>query len=115
MGYVMPNVAQVNTGRADKVSWEYSKIYNSEGVKDWLIIPDQIQERSILISFSGGASGKIQHTLSLVTDIKDDNAIEEDWPFGIVNKKRSETFRAVRGIRAVMYGTGAMKIEVTLQ
>ncbi len=109
------DVAPVNTGYQRNVVFQKKITIENPGESKWILIPDQINCVDVTLSFSGGASGKMQTTTDEIIDIKNDNAVPVDWPFGTVE----ETFQAgclpVSGIRAVQEGAGIMIVTVRAQ
>lgn len=86
---------------------------NAPGESDWIIIPAIINVITVTVSFTGGASGKMQTT----TDPNDNfsSAVSVDWPFGEKSETFSATCKPVSGLRAVQVGTGTMKITIRTQ
>lgn len=112
MGWRELNQAQILHGDEHWPSFEGEITLIAPGVSDWILIPDKIQNVSITLSFTAGASGKVQTTTDEVWTVKTGVPIAVDWPFGEVGNNRTEICNPVSGIRAVQIETGTMKVTL---
>jgi hypothetical protein len=106
------NTAQTFYSIGQDRSWEKEIILNTLGESKWIIIPEKIKVIDVTVSFSGGASGKMQTTTDLVDRIKNGSPVIIDWPFGIVNSNISKSCKPVSAMRAVQASAGIMKITM---
>lgn len=109
------DVAQVNTGYQQEVSFQKEIELTAIGISDWIIIPDQIQLISVTVSFSGGAAGKMQTTTNLVHIVKTGNPVPIDWDFGVISEARSERCKPVTAMRAEQTSPGVMSVSMRAQ
>ncbi len=107
--------AQILHGKGEWPSFEYEILLSAAGESDWVLIPDKIRSISVTLSFTGDASGKIQTTTDGVNTVKNGSPTECDWPFGEVNSISSQVCRPVTAMRAVMSGTGTLKVSMRAQ
>lgn len=96
-------------------SWEFEVNLEAAGESEWIIIPEKIKIISVTVSFTGGASGKVQTTTDRVDVVVNGSPVPIDWPFGVIDVNVSKSCRPVSGMRAVQVGTGTMKLTVRAQ
>jgi hypothetical protein len=85
------------------------------GFSKWVILPELSKTISVTISFSGGASGKVQHSTDQIKDIKNGNAIPIDWPWGEGSTNQSHSVRPVTALRLVQTSAGTCKLTLRSQ
>lgn len=106
------NAAQVNYSIGQDRSWEKEIILKSVSNSEWVIIPEKIKIIDVTVSFTGGASGKIQTSTDLVDTVKNGSPVAIDWPFGTVNTDQSKSCKPVTAMRAVQETSGEMKLTM---
>lgn len=109
------NTSQTGYSIGQARSWEDEINLDSPGESEWIIIPEKINIITVTISFSAGASGKVQISTDKIDTIENGIPIAVDWPFGVVSTNQSKSCRPVAGMRAVQVGTGTMKMTLRAQ
>lgn len=115
MGWENMEVAQINTGYQRQVAFEKEINLTGVSVSNWIIIPDQIQKIDVTISFSGGATGKIQTSTDKVNVVKTGSPVLIDWPFGTVSENIARACKPVTAMRGVQETSGDMKLTMRTQ
>lgn len=110
--YIEMNVSQVLTGFGELPTWEASYILTGPGNGRWILLPEIIGGTAT-VSFTAGASGTVECTSDSVVDVKNNEAIGEEWVNGEVAVTTQDVFSKCTAIRAVMINPGTMKITVT--
>jgi hypothetical protein len=106
------NAAQVDYSIGQDRSWEKQIILKAVSISDWIIIPEKIKIIDVTVSFTGGASGKIQTSTDLVDTVKNGSPVPIDWPFGTVSSDQSRSCKPVTAMRAVQEAAGEMKLTM---
>lgn len=109
------NTSQTGYSIGQARSWEYEINLNSPGESEWIIIPEKINTIDVTISFTGGATGKMQTSTDKVDIIENGSPVPIDWDFGIISDNRSEGCDPVAGIRAVQIAAGTMRVSIRAQ
>ena len=109
------NATQTDYSIGQDRSWESELNLSAPGNSEWVIIPEKIQKISVTVSFTGGATGKIQTTTAKVDTILNGSPVVIDWPFGTVSTNQSKVCMPVSGMRAVQIGSGTMKVTMRAQ
>jgi hypothetical protein len=104
------NTSQTGYSIGQARSWEDEVNLSAPGSSDWIIIPEKVRGVSVTVSFTGGATGKMQATTDRVNTIETGTPVAVDWPFGIVSVTTQRRVKACSGLRAVQVGTGTMKV-----
>lgn len=106
------NVSQTGYSIGQDRSFEKEIELSAPGNSNWINIPEKIFGISVTISFTGGASGKIQTSTDLIYTIQTGTPVPVDWPFGVVSETISKRCRPVSGMRAVQVAAGTMKVTM---
>ena len=109
------NTAQPDYSIGQDRSWEAEINLSAPGNSEWVIIPEKIQKISVTVSFTSGATGKIQTTTAKVNTILNGSPVVIDWPYGVVSTNQSRVCMPVSGMRAVQIGSGTMKMTMRAQ
>lgn len=109
------NASQTGYSIGQDRSFEIEINLTSAGNSEWIIIPEKIRFISVTVSFTGGATGKIQTTTDKVDTIRNGSPIAIDWRFGEVTNNRTEVCKPVSGLRAVQIESGTMKVTIRAQ
>lgn len=116
MGFKEFNVVPINTGSQRQAAWQAKTLLNKSENGDWCLIPDNVNSVQVTVSFTNGASGKVQATTDLVEDIKNENdIIPVDWIWGEVEETLQDTCKPPSALRAVMIqngNSGTMKMTL---
>lgn len=98
------NAAQTDYSIGQDRSWEAELNLDAPGNSEWVIIPEKISGISVTVSFTAGATGKMQTTTAKVDTILTGSPVAIDWPFGTVATNQSKVCRPCSGMRAVQIG-----------
>ena len=109
------DVVPVNTGYQRDVCFQKEITLMEDGTSDWIVIPDQINDISVTISFTGGAAGKVQTTTDSLFVIKNGSPYPVDWPYGVVNYLFKDSCYPVSGMRIIQIGSGTMRMTMRAQ
>ena len=101
--------------RADDIGWEYERETVLPGNSDPVLIPTTVQTISVTVSFTSGASGKIQTTTDNISIVEAGSAIFVDWPDGEVSVTTQKSAYPVTAIKIVMVLPGIMKTTIRAQ
>lgn len=112
MGWQELKQAQVLSGDAKWPAWEGEIDLSAPGFSDWLLIPDKIQNVSVTITFTLGATGKVQTTTDIVSTIKTGTPLAIDWPFGVVGVDTQKACYPPSGIRIFQIAPGTMNFTI---
>lgn len=115
MATINLQVAKTEYSRGEPRKWEREIVLDTPGESEWIIIPEQVDIISITVSFTGGATGKIQTTTERVYIVKTGSPLAEDWSYGVVSVSFTKTCKPCSAIRAVMIHSGTMKITIISQ
>lgn len=116
MAYTNMDVAPVKDGGEKGFGFEYSESLSSAGNGVTVLIPDDIQNVTVHVLPAGGASGKVQFTLSDVSIVKIGIGINWiDWDAGLVSSSETDVLFPVTAIRVVQSGAGTVDLEVRAQ
>ena len=108
-------VAKTEYSRGEPRAFEIEINLDAPGFSEWVIIPEQIDIISVTVSFTGGATGKMQTTTDLVYTIKTGSPTAEDWPYGEISVSVTKTCKPCSGMRAAMSGSGTMRVTIRAQ
>jgi len=109
------NATQTDYSLGQDRAWEKKIELSSPGESEWIIIPEKVKFIPVTVSFTGGATGKMQTSTDLVYDIKTGSPVPIDWPYGLVAINQTKVCLPVAGMRAVQVGTGTMKVTMRAQ
>ena len=112
MGWQELQQAQILSGDERMPAWEIEVNLSAAGNSDWYLIPDKVDNISVTVSFTGGATGKVQTCTDKVDVIKNGTPVPVDWPFGLVAITTQKACWPPSGIRAVQVGAGTMKLSI---
>lgn len=109
-------VAPINKGDQKRVAYEYEDNLSAPGNGDAILIPEEITWFSTTMSFTAGASGKIQVTTDTVATVKAETDVTwvDSW-WGDADATYVDLFFPVTAIRIVQIDTGTMKLTVRAQ
>ena len=117
MAWKNMDVAPINIGDQKSVAFEYQEILTAPGDGVSVLLPDEIRWFSTTMSFTGGATGKIQWTTDLVSVVKSGAGItwEDSW-WGEADETYTDLYPGVlTAIRIVQTGAGTMKVTMRAQ
>lgn len=116
MAFLQMKVAQINSESKDVTAWEFTYTLKGAGDGDWILIPDRISGVAVVVTFTGGASGKVQTAQGEVFEIKSGGGVIDDWEKGVVSTQETDVLvTAVAAMRIVQIGTGTMTIRMRAQ
>jgi len=115
MGWKEPEQAQILHGDEREPAFEFEINLTTPSESDWLLIPDKIDNISVTVSFTSGATGKIQATTDKVYNVKQGIPVAEDWPLGVIGFTTQETCYPCTAIKAIQITNGTMKVTVRIQ
>src|SRR6056297_3278798 len=81
-------------------AWEYKEELSSSGNGDSIIVPVNIQNISVSLK-AASAEGKVQYTMSTISEIEAGSALWHDWDSGAVTSNTDEFIKPVSAIRQV--------------
>jgi hypothetical protein len=115
MGYVNMLAAPINEGDQKIVAWEYEQSLSGAGNGDSILIPDEVKQITLTLSFATGATGRVEATTSSIAKVKAGTAVWVAWDAGVVATTTQDALYPVTAIRAVQVATGTVKLEVRAQ
>jgi len=109
-------VAPIRQGNTEVVAYEYEDNLSAIGNGDAILIPKGINWFSTTMSFTAGATGKIQVTTDTVATVKSETGVTwvDSW-WGDADDIYVDLFFPVTAIRIVQIDTGTMKLTVRAQ
>ena len=107
--------AQADYSIGQDRSWEKTIRLFAPGTSSWLIIPEKIGGITVTISFTDGASGKVQTASDQNLTINAGEEIAVNWPFGVVNNLTAKRLNPVSAVRIVQINPGTMKMTLRAQ
>ena len=97
--------ASVETNKEKGSSiYESKETISSPGTGDDMLLPDQCGRFDtvlVMLSVSGGGTGKVQYTLSNRAQVIAGSAVWKDWDAGIVSSNTDDALYHVSAIRLV--------------
>jgi len=113
-------VVNVKSGGQGRVAFEAECELASIANGPWILVPDEIQHIAVTFVNTDTAGGKVQTTINIVDDVKNDSGvIAVDWDLGEVTEIVQDVCVPVTAIRLVQTtlggGSGTTKIFVRAQ
>lgn len=115
MGTKEMDVADVKDGGLKSFAFEYEENLSSPGNGESLLIPDDIASIVVTVSFSGGASGRVEATSDKLQTVKDDLSKWVSWVSGDVSITTQDVAYPPTSLRMVQLSAGTMKMTVRAQ
>lgn len=85
------------------------------GTSDFILIPSDVTNVTVTVSFTGEAKGYIEATTDTVAKVIADNAEWVIWAKGLVASSTQDSCYPPTALRAVQIGTGIMHVSVRAQ
>ena len=104
--------AQILHGDERWPAFESSIEKDTFGVSEWVLIPDKVQNVSITITFTGGATGTVQTSTDKVDTIKTGVPLAISWPFGVVGVDTQKACYPPSAIRIFQIAAGTMAMTI---
>lgn len=111
----MEPVPNVQNGGTHLFAFEYAETLTSVGNGESVLIPSDISNISVTVSFTGGASGYVQATTDMIGSVILGTAIWVTWEAGEVSVTTQDSAYPPTAIRAVQSGAGTMTMTVRAQ
>lgn len=108
-------IAPVEQTINNSVAYEIEENLIAASNSDSILIPGGIQNIAVTISFTGGATGKVQTTTDKINTVKNGSPDWVDWDIGVVGATRQDVSVPVTAIRAVQVTPGTMKMTARVQ
>lgn len=115
MGYVQMQTVPINTQNSVVRAFEYKQELAAAGNGDWILIPDEIQNISVVAQGAGGATARVETTVSTYADVLDDVAIGIAWTAGEITVATTDVALPCTAIRLVQTGAGTSLLSVRVQ
>lgn len=115
MAYVQMDVAPTQEGGTKEFAFEYSESLSTAGDSKIILIPDDIQNISVIAKASG-TTITVYTSTDLVSVVKSETGITwVAWYAGGVSTATAATFFPVTAIKATQAGAGSSKIMIRCQ
>ena len=116
MNYLDMHVANVKDGGVKAVAFEREVTLSSAGNSVWILVPDDVQQISVTVIPTSGASAKVQTTIDPIAVVKSGAGITPvDWDAGLITETTQDVASPITAFRLVQSGAGNTKMTARAQ
>lgn len=108
------SLAPLNKGDQQVQAWEIEDNLVAAGNGDWILVPDDVSNISVTLSFSG-ATGRVETTTDKIDTVENGTPVAVAWSAGTVGSTTQDAMVPCTAFRVVQVGAGTVKLTARAQ